>query len=141
MQKLTQHSRRTMAVLGTTIAMLLLLSAPAQAYTRTWSYSGEFRASLSTSSFNNTAVGEIKITVSPGNCTSGFNSIKFKLLKQNSATIFVDYGTQKTVTCNTTATYTYPSAPTGSYKMYFSRSGPTGQDENWKSVSGTVYYW
>lgn len=141
MRSTSNARRRGIAILAAALSSLMLLAAPAQAYTRTWTYVGEFKASLTSSTFNNTAAGEIKITVTASNCSSEWPAVTMQLKKQNSATIYGNYGTQKTISCGSMKTFTYPAAPTGTYKMYFARTGPTSYDENWKKVEGTVYYW
>ncbi|WP_155859322.1 hypothetical protein [Cellulomonas sp. KRMCY2] len=120
---------------------LVMNASSASAYTRTWTYSGEFKASLQSGTFSN-AGGEIKITVDAGNCTPGYDYIRFQLQKQGQLASWADYGTRKNVYCASGVyTFTYPSAPAGTYRMYFDRSGPVSFDENWKTVNGTVYYW
>lgn len=133
------------------IAVLLLLAAgaaAAHAYDRTWNYSGSFKASLSTSSFQNHKVGTIKITVDAGNCTVDsplpeyrYPYIYFQLEKQGTL-VFGPIGSKRTVYCSGGVyTFTYANAAKGTYRMVFTRSGPTGMDENYKTVNGVVSYW
>ncbi len=108
-------------------------------YAKTWKYSGDFKAALSSSSFKNLKTG-IKVTVKGTNCQTDYPNIYFSLRVQETIG-WSTVGTRKKVPCGVTKTYTYDSARAGTYIMYFQRTGPTEHDEALKHVAGTVYYW
>lgn len=63
--------------------LLTQQSGIAPLFNRTWSFEGDFKASLTSSSFSNTARGDIKVTLREvSNCTSGFSKIYVTLRVQ-----------------------------------------------------------
>lgn len=110
-------------------------------YTRTWQFTGDFKASLQSSKFNNSNNGSISIGgVNVTNCTSGYPSINIQLIRVNSLGIITWSGANVNFPCGGSYSYNWGSQPDAGYELYFSRSGPTGIDENTKHVTGTAYY-
>ncbi|WP_213281862.1 hypothetical protein [Cellulomonas hominis] len=110
-------------------------------YTRTWAFTGDFKASLQSSKFDNSNNGEIRVGgVNVTNCTSGYGSINIQLIRVNSLNVITWTGSNVNFPCNGSYGYSWGAQPNAGYKLYFSRTGPTGTDENTKHVTGTVYY-
>jgi hypothetical protein len=110
-------------------------------YTRTWAFTGDFKASLQSSKFDNSNTGEIRVGgVNVTNCTSGYGSINIQLIRVNTLNVITWTGSNVNFPCNGSYGYSWGSQPNAGYKLYFSRTGPTGTDENTKHVTGTVYY-
>lgn len=110
-------------------------------WTHAWNFSGSFKASLSSSKFDNVNNGEIRVEgVNVTNCTPGYSSIKIQLIRVNLAGAVIWSGTNVNFPCNGSYGYNWGAQPDAGYRFYFSRSGPVGHDENTKSVTGTAYY-
>lgn len=135
--------RRVLSAIVAALMMVSVNASAASAYTRTWTYSGSFRASLTSTSFANTAAGTIKITVHGTNCSVDYPYLYLELRVQQTIG-WSTVGSRRTVYCagaSVPVSFTWSNSRVGTYRMFFYRSGPPGLDENWKRVNGTVYYW
>ena len=110
-------------------------------WTYAWNFTGDFQASLNSSKFQNVNDAAIHIeNVQVSNCTSGYPKIWIQLIRYNFLGVIVWTGANVGFPCGGAYGYSWGAQPTGSYALYFSRSGPAGIDENLKHVTGTAYY-
>jgi hypothetical protein len=114
-----------------------LTVSPMAVSTRT--YSGDFKASLRSSTIYNGSTGTITASVTATNCTAGYGSITVDLYNVTVVTQVISYGKQ-TVPCGSTRSVSWTGCNWGSYQLQFDRTGPAGKDENTKHVTGTIWW-